>query len=43
MNGIILDLEKKRGCPFELKAMSMSDPEATYFELINMLESLKDC
>ena len=41
--GDILDLEKKQVCPFELKAMSMSDPEHTYFELKNMLESLKDC
>ena len=39
----ILNLEKNRVCPFELKAMSISDPEDTYFELKNMLESLKDC
>ncbi|MCJ7713175.1 DUF1893 domain-containing protein [Candidatus Bathyarchaeota archaeon] len=39
----ILDSETNQVCPFEMKAISMSDPEDTYFELRNLLNSLKDC
>ena len=39
----ILDSETNQVCPFEMKAISMSDTEYTYFELRNLLNSLKDC
>ncbi|MBK5133367.1 DUF1893 domain-containing protein [Candidatus Bathyarchaeota archaeon] len=39
----ILDSETNQVCPFEMKAKSLSDPKDTYFELRNLLNSLKDC
>jgi hypothetical protein len=39
----ILNFEKNRPCPFEMKAKNMTDPEKTYFELKNLLEILTDC
>ena len=38
----ILDLETNQVCPFEMKAMELSDPKITYFKLRNLLNSLKN-
>jgi hypothetical protein len=35
----ILNLEKNRACPFEMKARNMSDPKKTYFELKRLLNN----
>lgn len=39
----ILNLEKNRACPFEMKARNMSDPKKTYFELKRLLKIMKNC
>jgi hypothetical protein len=39
----ILDLEKNRTCPFEIKAGNMSDPKKVYLELMRLLKIMKKC